>query len=176
MNVAMHDETETLKNGTKVCVRCIRPEDKNRVSDVFKKLAPESIFLRFFHKKNALTDADLKWATEVDNENIYALVVTVGKGESETIIGGGRYVRLDGAAEQGTAEVAFIVDEAFRQQGIAGMLLRHLAGIARAKGVRRFSAEVLPRNRGMLAVFSKSGYTITTRSDGDTVHVTLSLP
>ncbi len=57
MNAAMHDETETLKNGTKVCVRCIRPEDKNRVSEVFKKLTPESIFLRFFHEKIKETGA-----------------------------------------------------------------------------------------------------------------------
>jgi GNAT superfamily N-acetyltransferase len=163
-NVAMHDEIETLRNGTKVRVRSVRPDDKSRLSEAFRNLEPESIYSRFFYEKTTLTDADLKWATEVDFENTVALVVTVGEGEGETIIGGGRYVRLDGTAEQGTAEVAFAVEEDFRRQGIAGMLLRHLADIAREKGLRRFSAEVLARNSGMLTVFSKNRSRVWIRS------------
>ena len=172
----MHDEIETLRNGTKVRVRSVRPDDKNRLSEAFRNLEPESIYLRFFHEKISLTDADLKWATEVDFDDIVALVVTVGEGESEAIIGAGRYLCLGGAKEQATAEVAFAVEEGFHRQGIAGMLLRHLADIARGKGIRRFSAWVLARNTGMLSVFSQSGFSVTTRGEGDTLHVTLSLP
>jgi GNAT superfamily N-acetyltransferase len=172
----MHDQMGTLRNGTKVRVRCIRPVDKDRVSEAFKDLDPESVYLRFFYEKTSLTDADLKWATEVDFDDIVALVVTVGEGESEAIIGAGRYLCLGGAEEQATAEVAFIVVEGFRRQGIAGLLLRHLAAIARGKGIRRFSAWVLARNTGMLSVFSKSGFSVTTRGEGDALHVTLSLP
>jgi GNAT superfamily N-acetyltransferase len=176
MNVAMHDQSETLRNGTKVRVRCIRPDDKDRVSEAFKDLDPESIYLRFFQEKSSLTDADLKWATEVDFDDIVALVVTVGEGESEAIIGAGRYLCLGGTEEQATAEVAFTVVEGFRRQGIAGLLLRQLAEIARGKGICRFSAWVLARNKGMLTVFTKSGFSVTTRCEGDTRHVTLALP
>ena len=174
-NVIKHKEIVTLKNETKVCVRCIRPDDKNRVSEAFENLEPESVYSRFFHAKKSLTDADLKWATEVDFENVVALVVTIGEGKGEAIIGAGRYIRLEGAANYTSAELAFAVIEAFQRQGIAGMLLRQLTDIARENGLQCFTAEVLARNKGMLAVFSKSGYPMTTRREGDIVHVMLSL-
>jgi hypothetical protein len=58
---------------------------------------------------------------------------------------------------------------------MAGLLLRHLAAIAREKGVSRFEAEVLPENRAMLAVFSRCGLPVKKVSGGGAVHVTLSL-
>jgi len=58
---------------------------------------------------------------------------------------------------------------------MARILLQHLASIAREKGLSCFVAEVLPENRGMLTVFSRSGLPMKTEHGGDAVHVTLSL-
>lgn len=171
----MYNEIETLKNGMKVRVRATRPDDKTRLSEAFENLDPESVYLRFFQAKKTLTDADLKWATEVDFENTVALVVTTGEEEEETIIGGCRYMLLDGSTQQVAAEVAFAVEEDFHRQGIGGIMLRHLSTIAQGKGVSHLVAEVLARNKGMLAVFAKCGFPVTTQSQGDTVHVILSL-
>jgi len=104
-----------------------------------------------------LTEEELKSATELDFESAVALVVTTGEGEHETIIGAGRYAVIDETGKSGSAEVAFTVEEDYHRQGIARILLQHLASIAREKGLSRFVAEVLPENRGMLTVFSRSG-------------------
>ena len=175
MNAAEYEKLETLKNGTGVKVRSIRADDKNRLSQAFRNLESESIYKRFFSPKKALSDQELKAATEVDFENEVALVVTVGDGATETIIGGGRYVAFDAADAERKAEVAFTVEEDYQGQGIAGMLLRHLVSIARQKGVSQFEAEVLPGNRGMLIVFSRSGLPMKQSISSGTVHVTLSL-
>jgi hypothetical protein len=71
--------------------------------------------------------------------------------------------------------VAFMVEEDYHGLGIAGLTLRHLAGIARAKGVKQFNAEVLPENKGMLAVFNRSGLPIKQELSEGVVHVTLFL-
>jgi GNAT superfamily N-acetyltransferase len=71
--------------------------------------------------------------------------------------------------------VAFTVEEDYHRQGMARILLQHLAVIAREKGLSRFVAEVLPENKGMLTVFSRSGLPMKTEYGGDVVHVTLSL-
>ena len=89
IELANYGETEALKNGTAVLIRAIRADDKNRFSEAFRNLETESIYTRFFHYKKTLTDEELKAATEVDFENVVALVVTIGDGENETIIGGG---------------------------------------------------------------------------------------
>jgi GNAT superfamily N-acetyltransferase len=175
IDAANYEEIVTLKNGTGVRIRSIRPDDKQRLVTAFKNLDPESIYTRFFHHKKMLSDAELKAATELDFDNAVALVMTIGGEENETIIGGGRYVVIDGAGASRSAEVAFTVEEDFHRQGIARILLQHLASIARKKGLSRFVAEVLPENRGMLTVFSRSGLPMETQHGGDAVHVTLSL-
>ena len=166
---------ETLKNGTAVRIRGVRADDKKRISEAFRNLETESIYKRFFQYKKALTDKELKAATEVDFENEVALMVTIGEKETETIIGAGRYVAFDAAGAQRSAEVAFMVEEDYQGQGIAGLLLWHLAGIARQKGVSQFEAEVLSENRAMLGVFSRSGLPMKQSASGGTAHVCLSL-
>jgi GNAT superfamily N-acetyltransferase len=175
VDAANYAQAETLKNGTAVRIRSIRADDKKRISEAFKNLEPESIYTRFFHHKKTLTDEELKAATEVDFENMVALVLTTGEGEHETIIGAGRYVIIDETSKLRSAEVAFTVEEDYHRQGIARILLQHLASIAREKGVSQFEAEVLPENRGMLGVFSHSGLSMKTQHGEDAVHVTLSL-
>jgi RimJ/RimL family protein N-acetyltransferase len=172
---ANYDETETLKNGATVRVRSIRSEDKNRLSEAFQNLEAESIYTRFFHHKKTLTDEELKAATEIDFENVVALIVTTGSGENEVIIGGGRYAAFDTTGKRRSAEVAFTVEEDYHGQGIASRLLRHLARIAREKGVSQFEAEVLPENKAMIAVFERSGLPVRKKFEGSAVHVTLSL-
>jgi len=175
IDATTYDETVTLKDGIAVKVRSIRPDDKNRLVEAFKNLDPESIYSRFFYHKKMLTDKELKSATEIDFESAVALVVTTGEGEHETIIGAGRYMVIDETGKLRSAEVSFTVEEDYHRQGIAHILLQHLASIAREKGLYRFVAEVLPGNIGMLTVFSHSGLPMKTEHGEDTVHVTMSL-
>lgn len=175
MIAAAYEQRATLKNGSGVMVRAIRPDDKERLVAAFKNLDPESIFTRFFYHKRTLTETELKAATELDFENAVALVVTLGEGEKEGIIAGGRYVVLDPEAGAKSAEVAFTVEEDYHRQGLARLLLNHLAAIAREKGIASFVAEVLPQNRGMLTVFEKSGLPMQKQHQGDVVHMTLTV-
>jgi GNAT superfamily N-acetyltransferase len=175
IDVRSYSVVETLKNGVTVRIRGVRADDKKRISEAFRNLETESIYKRFFQYKKAVTDEELKAATEVDFENEVALVVTVGEKETETIIGAGRYVAFDAAGSRRSAEVAFMVEEDYQGLGIAGITLRHLAGIAKEKGIVQFYAEVLRENRGMLAVFKRSGFPMKQESAEGVVHVTLSL-
>jgi RimJ/RimL family protein N-acetyltransferase len=203
IDVRSYSAEEILKNGTAVRIRCVRADDKNRIREAFRNLETESIYKRFFQYKKALTDEELKAATEIDFENEVALMVTrksqlpfsieeapcsrqrtslvrtgfftIGEKETETIIGAGRYVAFDSAGAQRGAEVAFTVEEDYQGLGIASVTLRHLAGIAKDKGIAQFHAEVLRENRGMLAVFKRSGFPMKQAYDEGVVHVTLSL-
>jgi GNAT superfamily N-acetyltransferase len=164
-------QERTLKNGLGITLRAVRPEDKARLLEAFQKLEPSTVYTRFFAPKKALSDAELEAATHLDFERSVALLATIGGGEGETVIGGGRYV-ADG---KGGAEVAFTVEEDYQGLGIAGMILKELAGIARTKGLKRLEAEVLPANAPMLAVFRGSGLPMTSRMEDGVVHVVMTL-
>ena len=166
---------DTLKDGTAITIRAIRPDDSGRVLTAFAQLDPASIYTRFFGHRRQLTDVELKQYTDVDFDRVVALVVATGTGDGETLIAGGRYVADDAQLAVRSAEIAFTTEEDYQGRGIASLLLGHLVGIARQEGVSRFEAYVLAHNRSMLSVFRRSGLPMQLRHEGDVVHVTLLL-
>jgi GNAT superfamily N-acetyltransferase len=167
--------SETLKNGVAVTIRTLRASDRDKIATAVRHLDRDSIYTRLFSYRKELTEAGLDRIMAVDPARDVMLVVTVGAGDQETVIASGRFVARadDGRARSG--EIAFMVEEDYHGQGIAGRLLHHLADVARSKGVAAFEAEVLGENKAMLAVFARSGLPMRQRRDGGVVHVTLSL-
>ena len=165
---------ETLKNGLQVTIRSIRPDDGEALLAAFGELEERTVHLRFFGPKQ-VSHRDLTEATDVDFVRTVALVTCIRNGAGEKIIGGGRYIVFGDAEPPDRAEVAFVVEEDYQGLGIASLTLRHLAGIAKEKGIIQFHAEVLPENKGMLAVFNRSGFPIRQEISEGLAHVTISL-
>lgn len=166
---------ETLRNGLEVTVRAIRPDDRDAVLAALKELEERTIYLRFFGQKKEFSHRELTEATAVDFVRTVALVTCIRDGAEEKIIGAGRYIAFGDAEPPDRAEVAFTVEEDYHGLGIASMIFRHLAGIAKQKGVVQFHAEVLQENKGMLAVFGKSGFPVTQEISEGLAHVTILL-
>jgi RimJ/RimL family protein N-acetyltransferase len=163
---------ERLKDGTEITVRGIRPEDAAHILDAFNKLDKEAIYRRFFSPKKELSDAELKQLTQVDFSRVVALVATMEDDGAETLMAGGRYA-VEAGDRPKSAELAFLTGEAYCGRGIAGLLLRHLARLARKAGLSQLEADVLVENQSMLNVFRRSGLPMTQRREGNVVHVTL---
>ena len=163
---------ETTKGGLHVTIRALRDEDREKVAAAVRGLDPESIYLRLFSHRRELTDAALDRLMRFDPASEVVLLATVGAAAGERVIGSARYV----AAKPGVAEVAFMVEEDFHGRGIASLLLRHLARVARVQGIETFEADVLAENKAMQAVFARSGWKVQSQRDGGTVHLTMSLP
>lgn len=170
-----YSEQETLKNGVRVTIRAIRPDDKQAFVAAFKELESRSVYLRFFGQKKNITPEELKQATEVDFTSSVALVTCIQDGGSEEIIGTGRYIVFGDAEPPDRAELSFAVEEDYQGLGIGSMLLRHLTRIARERGIADFHADVLPENKGMLAVFNRSGLPVKQKYEQGVIHVILSL-
>jgi GNAT superfamily N-acetyltransferase len=167
---------ETLRDGTAVTVRAARASDGPKIRRAFRNLERDTIYKRFFGYKVDVSDAELARVTGADFERVVALLVTIGTGEGEVVIGGASYVVTGSADAAGrSAELAFTVEEDFQGRGIGGLLMRHLIAIARGKGLDRLEADVLSRNLPMLNVFRRCGLPITVRPEGDVIHAILSL-
>jgi GNAT superfamily N-acetyltransferase len=136
-------------------------------------------YTRFFGYKADVSDAELGRITRADFERAVALLVTIGAGEDEVVIGGASYFVSGSVAAAGrSAELAFTVEEDFQSCGIGSLLMRHIIAIARVKGLDRLEADVLSRNRPMLNVFRRCGLPMAVRHESDVsdvIHVILSL-
>ena len=144
-------ETLALRDGTPVVLRAIQPDDKAMLQSGLAQLSPESRYLRFFSDKSRLSSDELEYLTEVDGSThlaIVALHAQTGAG-----LGVARYVCID----EGAAEPAIVVTDAYQNRGLGTLLLRRLSAAALERGVERFVAEFLDRNdrvRAMLRAVS----------------------
>jgi len=163
--------SDVLKDGSRITIRAIRPDDRARFLQAFRLLERDSIYTRFFSQRNDVSDAELDRAINVDFEREVALVVTIEAATGEAIIASGRFVVTDARS----AEVAFVVEEDYQGKGLASRLLVHLAAIAREQGIDQFEADVLSQNAAMLAVFRRGGFAMRQRREGGVVHLTLGL-
>jgi acyl-CoA synthetase (NDP forming)/RimJ/RimL family protein N-acetyltransferase len=151
-----------LGSGDTAFIRPLTPGDKPALAEFHRRQSPESIYRRYFSPKPELSDKELDHFTAVDMVDRAALAVEA----HDEFIGWASYERWPGRDE---AEAAFMVDDAHHGEGIATLLLEHLAAIARSNGIERFTAEVLGDNRAMLAVFAKAGWPLQRRFESGVV-------
>lgn len=115
--------------------------------------------------------------TEVDFDQTVALVITLPVEGRERIIGGGRYISFKDAEGVDSAELEFamIVEEDYQGLGLGKLIFKHLITIARARGVNKFEAEVLPANERMLNLLRKTGLPMTMVTRDESVYVSIDL-
>src|SRR5712691_5128096 len=161
-----------LRDGGSIHIRALRPDDKQRLLELFERLSSRSVYFRFFQTKQRLTDEELRYFTELDFTRDVALVATLQEGQEEHIIGVGRSFRINEEGKPTThAEVAFTVADAHQGRGVGTLLLEHLATLARRQGIDTFEAYVLGENNRMLEVFEASGFTVQRALDTGVFHV-----
>jgi len=170
-DLSSYHAIESLRDQRTVTIRAIRPDDKGLIIDGLNNVSAESLYRRFLAIRKELTAEGLKKVTEVDFVNVVALVAVLEKDGNDQIAGGGRYIRTTGQS----AEVAFLIGDAFQGLGIASLLFKHLVAIARNSGIRQFEADVLPSNEAMLRVFARSGIPVTRVATRESVHVLMEL-
>ena len=171
LDAANYSAVETLRNGRRVEIRALRPDDRDEYLTAVGRAGPQSLYRRFFGAKRHFTETEIRFFVNVDFITHVALVAVTEVDGRPVIVGGGRYV----VSAPGTGELAFMVLDGYQGQGIGAALMRHLAVIARAAGLRELTAEVLPNNKAMLQVLEKSGLRYGSKREAGSTHVTLQL-
>ncbi|RJR48380.1 MAG: GNAT family N-acetyltransferase [Desulfobacteraceae bacterium] len=133
--------------------RGIRPSDEEEMRRFFYRFSDKSIYYRYCTHVKAMPHSLMQKYVNVDYRASLAIVGLIGDFGHGRIIAESRYVKLP---EGDLAEVAFFVDEAYQNLGIASFMLKLLKEAARRRGIRGFTAEVLTSNAAMMKVFEKS--------------------
>jgi acyl-CoA synthetase (NDP forming)/GNAT superfamily N-acetyltransferase len=156
-----------LPDGSAVALRELTADDSAALVELHRQLPLDDRYLRFFG--GGTGDPAVLARSVLSEEEGYA---AVGAFRNDRMIGVAHCVPLDRPA---VAEVALVVAHDEQSRGVGTLLLEHLVSLARQRGLRTLSAEVLAVNSGMLRVFTDSGLVWTITSDGSVVHVDLGL-
>ena len=165
--------TRHLIHGTMVTVRPMRSSDAALEADFVQHLSAQARYNRFMVTLRALPPAKLTYLTQVDQDRHVALVATVDRSGTETLVGVARYV-VDAA---GTGcEFAIAIDDAWQGCGLGGVLMHALMSVARSRGLATMDGLVLRANTAMLRFARQLGFERQRDTeDRDTVRVVRTL-
>lgn len=172
-------ETVTLRDGSQVILRPIRPDDAPRLQALYGRLSPQSIFFRFLGHSPALSDGEARRLANVDYARQMAWVAAPAAEPAEEIIGVARYAlppeASGGEEAPRAAEAAVVVEDRWQRRGLGTLLLRRLAHYARAQGIEQLQATVHQANRQILRFIRRSGLPTESQIDGGLWEIRVSL-
>ncbi|HEU4620194.1 MAG TPA: GNAT family N-acetyltransferase [Gammaproteobacteria bacterium] len=157
MSTRTADEwTETLRDGSRVRIRAIRPEDAAAQSAFIDGLSAESRRLLFLGGIAHLRDEELRRLCSPDCVRDMAYVA-IAPGTDGEHIGVSRYASERPACEE--AEISVAVADAWQHRGLATLLLRRLIDHARTHGIKRLYSMDAAANERMRRLARRVGFT-----------------
>jgi len=145
-------EPYILRDGSWVAIRPVRPEDGPLLTDGFARLSARSRRSRFFTGKVRLSEAEVRYLTNIDHHDHEALCAVSRDGRG---VGVARYIR--DRDETASAEVAVTVVDEWQGRGLGGKLLALLSNRARAAGITRFTAVTAAGNTASKTLIVHAG-------------------
>jgi acetyltransferase len=156
----------TMKDGTPVTIRPIRPEDEPTMVKFHETLSERSVYLRYFHLMNLeqrTTHERLTRICFIDYDREMALVAETADHE---ILGVGRMSKVHGTRE---AEVAVLISDKWQGRGLGKELLSRLLVVGADEKLERLTADILPDNRSVMRICEKLGFSLKHNLDDEVV-------
>ena len=166
-----------MKDGSRVVIRPIRPEDEPLMTGFHKSLSEESVYLRYFHRAQLSTRVAHERLIRkcfIDYDREMALVAELADPDTgNSCIGG--VARLSRAPSAEEAEIGVIVADKFQHQGLGAELIKKLIDIARLEKIKRIVADFHSENSAIRQLAKHGGATVTQTSDATCFRIQLDL-
>jgi GNAT superfamily N-acetyltransferase len=169
-------ELVRLDDGTAAMLRLLRADDKEMLRVGFARLSDDARYNRFFVRKASLLESELRYLTEVDQIDHFALAVGIGRASADQPEEGlavARAVRLP--LEPQVYEAAVTVIDAYQRHGLGTLLVRRLLAAVAERGGRRVQFWVLPSNVSMRRLLKSVAPAALFREEDELLRVDVSL-
>jgi acetyltransferase len=158
----------TLKDGTPVILRPIKPEDEPMWHELLASCSTQSIWFRFSYLFKQTTHEMASRYCFIDYDREIGIVAEVEENGERKLISVGRLVA---DMNHETAEYAVIVVDRWHGHGLGGLLTDYCLEVAKRWGVKRVVAETSKDNVRMLATFRNRGFAVNDKQEEDVVLV-----
>lgn len=136
--------TIALKDGEWVDFRPVKPDDGQTIQNGMYALSAKSRYFRFFSPITKLSDANLHYFTEVDQQHHVAWIALAHDTAEHPGVGIARFIRFQDQPQ--IAEFAVTVIDSYQKRGLGTMLMAVLYVLAQARDIKILRAFVLPEN------------------------------
>jgi GNAT superfamily N-acetyltransferase len=146
---------ETLNDGTRVLVRPLRQDDRQREEAFINRLSPESRRHRFMDTFKKASPALIDQMMDVDNLKQMAFIALAHDDGELREVGISRY---SATGQEGQCECAVTVADDWRQRGLAVVLMQHLMEQARKNGFQQMISLDAAENHAMHELATYLGF------------------
>lgn len=157
-----------LKDGARVTLRPIKPEDEPMWMDLLASCSKETIYSRFrYFFQWASHEVAIRYCY-IDYDREIAIVAEVQEEGKRKLIGVGRLIA---DPDHETVEYAILITDAWQKRELGRKLTEYCMQVAKKWELKRMVAQTTSDNRPMLAVFQKLGFKINYSNQESTVNV-----
>jgi acetyltransferase len=156
----------TLRDGTAILVRPIRPEDEDLYAQFFDGVTDQDLRLRFFSLVKEFSHAFVARLTQIDYARAMAFIAI--EEVTGQMLG---VVRLHANATYDTGEYAVLVRSDLKGRGLGWLLMQTLIDYGRAEGLRTIEGQVLRENTTMVAMCRELGFTVIADPEEPTAYL-----
>lgn len=172
----------TTRQGMRLLLRTVRPDDAGRLVHFFDHLSSETRWRRFRVKADNI-DAATKWSNacalvDIDNRTAggAVLALEIDATGHETVVGVARLGRPLGEPTGPEAEAAVVVRDDYHRQGVGAELLRRMVLLAKQMGVKIIVANIEADNEPALRVFRKLGLPVVVQTHDAETEMRFTVP
>ncbi len=141
----------TLRDGARVLLRPLVPQDRQSLLDFFLPIAIED---RRFMRHN-INDPELisSWAEEVDYDKVFPLIALVG----ERIVGISTLHFHEGPARH-RAEIRIFLAKDFKRRGLGSKFIQALIDLAKKRSIHLLEVQIVSDHSEVIKAFHKMGF------------------
>jgi acetyltransferase len=150
----------TMKDGRKVTIRPISPEDEMLMRGFHASLSDRTVYLRYLSPmmlSTRITHERLARMTHNDYDREIALVVEGEENGEKAIFGVARLSKLRGTNEE--ARFTMLVSDRYQGQGLGKELIQRIVKIGRDEKIKRIISMISRENTPMQKLVHEVGFT-----------------
>ncbi len=166
-----YEFTETLRDGTAVLIRPIKPEDAAAHYEMVAGFSQQTRYFRFFSLREEISPEQMVRFTQIDYDRDVAIIAEVERDGKKISIGVNRLVYYPHSEEY---EFAVVVTDAWQGSGAGRLLMEKLIYIAKDRGIPEIFGLVLRDNVSMMRFIKNFGFKVV-ESEYDVFKIRLNL-
>ena len=166
----MLERHETLRDGERVLIRPLKPDDAKLYPDFLGEVTPEDLRLRFFAAMHEVSADLIDKLIHYDPACAMAFIA-INK-DSGKMLG---VVRLHDDASGANGEFAILLRSRLKGHGLGWLMMKHMIAYAKRHGLKTVHGQILADNATMLTMCAELGFDIADDDERSVKRVTLPL-
>lgn len=146
---------ESLRDGTRVLIRPLRPEDREREEEFIRRLSPDARRFRFLGDFKEASPALIDQLMDIDYQHQMAFVALAHDNGRLREVGVSRY---SSTGDDKHCECAVTVADDWQHRGLGVLLMKHLIDIARKNGFKQMFSIDSANNEAMRELAEYLGF------------------